>query len=73
MSPFAPLTELRKLNLSHNEISTIFDDWRFLMTQLEFLDLSYNKFTNISVSLSIIFIILVKQTKDDFVCITFCN
>ncbi|CAB3244721.1 unnamed protein product [Arctia plantaginis] len=47
ISPFATLTKLKNLNLSGNEISTIFDDWRLDMIQLENLNLSYNKFTTI--------------------------
>ncbi|KAF9404381.1 hypothetical protein HW555_014362, partial [Spodoptera exigua] len=43
-SPFNTLSELKKLDLSHNNISKIFDDWRFVLVNLEILDLSWNRF-----------------------------
>uniref|UniRef100_A0A2H1VMZ9 SFRICE_012721 n=1 Tax=Spodoptera frugiperda TaxID=7108 RepID=A0A2H1VMZ9_SPOFR len=41
-SPFNTLSELKNLNLSKNNISSIFDDWRIVLLNLELLDLSYN-------------------------------
>ncbi|XP_075989684.1 toll like receptor isoform X2 [Anticarsia gemmatalis] len=43
-SPFESLTQLRVLQLKNNRIKTIFDDWRLVLTKLETLDLSWNRF-----------------------------
>lgn len=44
------LESLETLLLSRNNISIMFSDWRFSKWRLKTLDLSYNKFTNVSVS-----------------------
>ncbi|CAH1642848.1 unnamed protein product [Spodoptera littoralis] len=47
-SPFNTLIELKKLILSRNNITTIFDDWRIVFTNLEVLDLSHNRIENLN-------------------------
>lgn len=44
-SPFQQLTHLTELNLSHNHILKIFQDWQFNLSKLKRLDLSYNNIT----------------------------
>lgn len=41
------LTNLKILNLSNNRIRIIFEDWRTVMTRLDYLDLSNNNFTEL--------------------------
>ncbi|KAH8258172.1 hypothetical protein KR038_007238 [Drosophila bunnanda] len=47
-SPFSPLTELETLNLRNNSVLFIYSDWKFLLTQLRVLDLSYNNISSLS-------------------------
>lgn len=49
-SVFADLRQLEYLNLKNNHISIMFTDWKILTMNLKELDLSYNRFTNLSVS-----------------------
>ena len=41
-SPFHTCTELRRLHLSHNNVSNIFEDWKTSLN-LKVLDLSHNQ------------------------------
>ena len=49
LSPFHACGELKYLDLSHNNVSSIFEDWMHLL-KLEALDLSYNKLQVLRVS-----------------------
>ncbi|GAB0099786.1 TOLL [Sergentomyia squamirostris] len=49
-SPFQRLTKLTSLNLSHNQILKIFQDWMFNLSGLKLLDLSYNNITMLTAS-----------------------
>ncbi|XP_039300523.1 protein toll [Nilaparvata lugens] len=42
-SPFQYCKELKTLKLANNSIGTFFEDWHFILTRLQYLDLSYNK------------------------------
>ena len=47
-SLFVLCTKLEFLDLSHNKVSSIFDDWRMLKN-LKLLDLSYNRLPDLKV------------------------
>ncbi|GBP97663.1 Protein toll [Eumeta japonica] len=47
-SPLRALMGLQRLELAHNHLEFIYDDWRFGMLQLSFLDLSHNRFTSLT-------------------------
>ncbi|KAH8332594.1 hypothetical protein KR074_006702 [Drosophila pseudoananassae] len=47
-SPFSSLFNLETLNLSHNSIMVIYYDWKFVMTKLRDLDLSYNNISSLN-------------------------
>ncbi|KAH8294879.1 hypothetical protein KR018_003801 [Drosophila ironensis] len=47
-SPFSSMLDLQTLNLSHNSIIFIYYDWKFLLTQLRNLDLSYNNISSLA-------------------------
>ncbi|XP_037884979.1 protein toll isoform X2 [Glossina fuscipes] len=49
-SPFQYLSELHTLNLKNNSIMYIFRDWKYLLFELEQLDLSYNNITTLDYS-----------------------
>lgn len=49
-SPFDNLQQLQHLNLRNNSIQIIFPDWSFSKLKLNFVDLSYNKISMISVA-----------------------
>lgn len=48
ISPFNNLVTLKRLNLRNNLITQIFSDWTTSLSDLEYLDLSYNKITTLS-------------------------
>lgn len=47
-SPFQPLKNLRILNLENNQISKFINDWKFILSHLNILNLSYNKIANLN-------------------------
>ncbi|XP_055522511.1 uncharacterized protein LOC129716702 [Wyeomyia smithii] len=47
-TPFQSLEELNVLNLRNNNITTIFNDWKFNNLQLRELDLSYNNISTLT-------------------------
>ncbi|KAH8383043.1 hypothetical protein KR009_006458 [Drosophila setifemur] len=46
-SPFSNLFHLQTLNLSNNSIIFVYNDWKFVLTQLRILDLSYNNISSL--------------------------
>ncbi|RZF43732.1 hypothetical protein LSTR_LSTR009155 [Laodelphax striatellus] len=42
-SPFQFCRNLKTLKLANNSIATFFEDWHFILTSLQFLDLKYNR------------------------------
>lgn len=42
--------KLETLYLAHNQLKSLYADWRISMTNLQVLDLSYNNFTILTVS-----------------------
>lgn len=53
ISPFHPCISLEELDLAHNNIPEMFSDWMISDTNLRRLDLSYNHFENLQVSLAV--------------------
>ncbi|XP_045508971.1 protein toll-like [Colias croceus] len=47
-SPLSSLSDLVKLDLDHNLISNICEDWRSVMVYLKYLDLSYNRIDEVT-------------------------
>nr|BBG28448.1 Toll-like receptor [Gryllus bimaculatus] len=47
-SPISNCPNLQELDLSHNNIRTMFSDWMWILRKLHSLNLSYNNFTYIS-------------------------
>lgn len=49
-SAFAALPSLRRLDLSHNRVAALLDDWRLVLVSLQRLDLAWNCVAELNVS-----------------------